>query len=129
VKALIVVLAALMIPIAPTRSFAHHSFALFDTSKEVTLQGVVKEYQWTNPHMFVQLLVRDTAGNTIEWSIEGASLNTLTRIGWTRNTIKAGEKVVAVIHPMRDGSKGGSMVRLIMPDGKVLGQPEAKPAV
>src|SRR6266702_6462205 len=109
-KKLVAVLPALLLTLTPAMSFAHHSFALFDTSKEVTLNGVVKEYQWTNPHMFVQVIVTGPDGNPIEWSIEGASLNTLTRIGWNRNTVKPGEKVVAIIHPMRDGSKGGSMV-------------------
>jgi hypothetical protein len=104
---------------------AHHAFAMFDTNREVTLEGTVREFQWTNPHTWVQLLVKDSAGREIEWSIEGSSPNNLARFGWTRNSIKSGDRVQAVVHPLKDGSIGGSLVKITV-NGQVVGA--AKPS-
>jgi hypothetical protein len=90
-------------------AFAHHSYTMFDMEKNVSLQGTVKEIQWTNPHIWIQLLVTDAAtGNEVEWSIEGSSPNMLTRAGWTRHALKAGDKAVIVVHPVKSGGKGNS---------------------
>ncbi len=102
---------------------AHHAFAMFDTSREVTLEGTVKAFQWTNPHSWVQLLVKDGAGKEIEWSIEGSSPNNLARFGWKRTSIKAGDRVRAVIHPLKDGAIGGSLVKITI-NGQVVGAPK-----
>ncbi len=100
---------------------AHHSFAMFDTAKEVTLDGTVKEFQWTNPHAWVQLLVKDSAsGKEVEWSIEGSSPNNLSRFGWKRTSLRAGDHVQAVIHPMKDGTIGGILVKITV-NGQVVG--------
>ncbi len=104
---------------------AHHAFAMFDTNRELTLDGTVKEFQWTNPHTWVQLLVKDSAGKEVEWSIEGSSPNNLARFGWTRNSIKSGDHVQAVVHPLKDGSIGGSLVKITV-NGQVVGA--AKPS-
>ena len=101
-------------------AFAHHSFAMFDHDKEVPLQGVVKEFQWTNPHSWIQLLVTDKAGKQVEYSIEGASVNSLARQGWTRNAFKAGDKVTVYVNPLKTGEPGGSFVRAVLPDGSKL---------
>lgn len=106
-------------------ALAHHAFAMFDTSREVTLDGTVKEFQWTNPHTWVQLLVKEPGGKDVEWGIEGASPNNLARFGWSRNSIKAGDHVQAVVHPLKDGSIGGSLVRITV-NGQVVGA--AKPS-
>lgn len=106
-------------------AMAHHAFAMFDTSREVTLDGTVKEFQWTNPHTWVQLLVKDSAGKEVEWSIEGSSPNNLARFGWTRNSLKSGDHVQAVVHPLKDGSIGGSLVKITV-NGQVVGA--AKPS-
>lgn len=103
---------------------AHHAFAMFDTNREVTLEGTVKEFQWTNPHTWVQLLVKDGAGKEVEWSIEGASPNNLARFGWTRNSIKSGDRVQAVVHPLKDGAIGGSLVRITV-NGQIVGAAKA----
>jgi hypothetical protein len=108
---------------AATPVLAHHSYSMFDNMKEVKLVGTVKEFQWTNPHVWIQVVVDEPGGAKTEWSIEGAGLNTLIRQGWTRNTIKAGEKITTTINPMRNGDKGGALVRMWMPDGRVLGEP------
>ena len=98
---------------------AHHSFAMFDNAKEVTLDGTIREFQWTNPHTWVQLLVSEN-GQQVEYSIEGSSPNGLARKGWTRNSLKPGDKIKLVMHPLKDGTKGGSYVRATLPDGTVL---------
>lgn len=95
---------------------AHHSFAMFDSAREVTLVGTVREFQWTNPHSWLQLEVGQ-GGNRIEWSIELGSPNSMSRRGWRRTTFKPGDRVTAVINPMRDGSSGGALVYAIDPEG------------
>ncbi len=101
---------------------AHHSFAMFDNDKEKTLAGTVKEFQWTNPHAWIQLLVTAPDGKVTEWSIECASPNGLKRQGWRAASIKAGDKVTAIIHPLKNGDAGGSLVIVTLPDGKTLGR-------
>jgi hypothetical protein len=101
-------------------AFAHHSYAMFDKGKSVTLDGTVKEFQWTNPHGWVQLVVRDPAtGQNVEWSIQCNSLNLMIREGWSRTSLKAGDKAVVIIHPLLDGRTGGQLVTITV-DGKVL---------
>jgi len=100
---------------------AHHSFSMFDEKKETVLKGEVKEFQWSNPHTWIQLNVTDESGKVVEWSIEGGSPNLVGRQGWKRNTFKPGDKVEITVHPMRDGQPGGSFMRAVLPDGRRLG--------
>jgi hypothetical protein len=100
-------------------ALAHHSFAMFDSKKEVTLSGSVREFQWTNPHSWLQLDVVRGAG-TVEYSIEMGSPNTMSRKGWRRTTFKQGDHVTVVINPMRDGSTGGALVSAIDAQGNRL---------
>jgi hypothetical protein len=97
---------------------AHHSTAMYDAAKSVTVVGTVREFQWTNPHSFLQL-VETTPSGVVEWSIEMAAPIELGRIGWSRTSISAGEKLTVVIHPMRDGSHGGRLVSAAGPNGRV----------
>ena len=99
-----------MVSLAAAPAFAHHSFAMFDNQKNVTLEGTIKEFQWTNPHSWIQLVVKDASGKEVEWSIEGGSPNGLSRAGWKRTSLKPGDKATAVIHPLKDGTNGGSLV-------------------
>ena len=100
---------------------AHHSFATFDQSQERTLVGTLKEVQWTNPHIWLQVLVKTPPNdNVVEWSVEGGSPNALSRHGWRRNSLNAGDPVEIVIHPLKDGSNGGSMIRVTV-NGKQIG--------
>jgi hypothetical protein len=88
---------------------AHHSSAMFDAQKSVTLQGTVKSFQWTNPHCWIQLLV--PAGTKVtEWSIEMGSPEQVYRSGWRRSTLPPGTSLTVVIHPVRDGTPGGQFV-------------------
>ncbi len=99
-------------------SAAHHSFAMFDQSKLVTLHGVVRELRWTNPHVFIQLL---TMTDREEWSIEMTSPEHLARVGWRPGTLKPGDRVTIVIHPTRDGTKGGQFLAGMGPQGPLAG--------
>jgi hypothetical protein len=104
-----------------TSAVAHHSFAMFDNNKEVVLEGTVKEFQWTNPHTWTQVIVKDAAGKEVEWSIEGGSPNGLKRSGWDKKSMKTGDTVVMTIHPLKDGTAGGSFVKATV-NGKPLGR-------
>jgi len=95
---------------------AHHSFAMFDQTKTVTLKGSVVEFQWTNPHSWIELQV---GGD--KWSIELNSPNNLTRQGWRRTIIKPGDAVTVTINPLRNGMKGGLFNTITLPDGRMLG--------
>lgn len=106
---------------------AHHSFSMFDETREVVLKGEVKEFQWSNPHTWIQLNVTDESGRVVEWSIEGGSPNLLGRQGWKRNTLKAGDKLEVTINPLRDGQPGGSFVRGVLADGRTLGRNQTPP--
>jgi hypothetical protein len=101
--------AAAAAAVAPP-AFAHHSFALYDRTKTLTLTGTVKTFQWTNPHVVVWLIVQpDGGGAAEEWGIETTSPGVLTRSGWTRNSIKPGDRVAVEFNPLRDGSHGGGL--------------------
>jgi len=104
-------------------AFAHHSFAMFDQSKTVTLKGTVTEFQWTNPHAFIHMEVPNDAGGKQTWQVELNSPNNLKRQGWKSTSVKAGDAVTLILNPLRDGSRGGLFVSLTLPDGKVLGDP------
>jgi hypothetical protein len=103
-----VILAAAM-GVAPPAG-AHHSFAMYEPTKTLTLKGTVKSFQWTNPHVVVWILVQPEGGGAAqEWSLETTSPGVLTRNGWTRQSLKAGDRVSATFSPLRDGSRGGGL--------------------
>jgi hypothetical protein len=108
-------------------ALAHHSFAGFDRSRQVTLSGVVKEFQWNNPHAWIQIVVTDERGRKTEWGAECGSPNMMARTGWKRTTLEPGDKVVAVVNPLRDGRPNGSLVKITLADGTVLGPGDAPP--
>jgi hypothetical protein len=102
-------------------ALAHHSANMFDPSKQVVLDATVKEFQWSNPHIWIQVMVPNAKGVEEEWSIEGGSPNLVGRQGWKRNSFKPGEKVIITIRPLRNGDPGGSFVSAAFPDGRKLG--------
>jgi hypothetical protein len=112
--------AVLLVAAGATSASAHHSFALFDAQKNVTLEGEVKQFQWTNPHTWIQLMVVDAAGKAAEWSIEGSSAATMSRQGWSRMALKPVDRATVVIHPLKDGTRGGSLVSATV-NGQVIG--------
>ena len=108
---------------AAAPALAHHSFAMFERDKEVVLVGTVREFQWTNPHAFIEVDVPDAKGNVEKWSVEMNSPNNLTRQGWKSSMLKPGDKVSVTLNPLRDGKKGGLFVAATLPDGKVMKDP------
>lgn len=107
---------------------AHHSFAIFDARQSLTLHGVVKDFRWTNPHVFIQLMADGAAGVAAgEWSIEMTSPEHLVRAGWKPGTLKSGDKVTLVIHPVRDGTRGGQFVSRVAADGTRVDAPSSSP--
>jgi hypothetical protein len=110
-RAVVLALALLASPVA-----AHHSFAMFDQKQIMTLEGTVTEFQWTNPHAFIEL---DAEGGR-HWSIELNSPNNLKRQGWSRAALKPGDKVTLRMSPLRNGKPGGLFLDLTKADGSVL---------
>lgn len=109
-------------------ALAHHSFALFDQTKQVTLVGTVKEFQWTNPHCWLLLDVKAGTGEGQEWSLEALSPNVLGRNGWKKNSMKPGDHVTVVVNPTRDGTRGGNLLSVTDDAGHKLGGGAAAPA-
>jgi hypothetical protein len=111
---------------APT--LAHHSFAMFDNTRSVTLHGKVTAYQWTNPHSYLEVDAEDGNGGTKHYTMEMTSPNMLHRGGWSSRTVKAGDVVTAVMSPLRDGQAGGLLLELTLPSGKKMlpGVPNAQ---
>jgi hypothetical protein len=107
----------------PISAVAHHSFAMFDASKTVTLQGTVKEFHWTNPHSWIFLMVDNAEGQPAEWAIELGSPGGLARQGWVPKTLTPGMNVKVVIRPLKDGKNGGQFLAVTLPDGTQLGDP------
>ena len=105
---------------------AHHSFAMFDATKLMTLEGTVKQFQWTNPHAWIILLVADGEGQPVQWAIEMNGPTGLARDGWYPKTLTPGMKVKVVIHPLRDGNNGGQFLAVTLPDGTLLGNPAGR---
>ncbi len=100
---------------------AHHSPAMFDTSQRLLLAGTVREFQWTNPHSYVQLLVKEANGEEVEWSLEMAAPTYLANNGWRPSTLKAGQQVQVTMSPLANGSKGGLVWDVTTSDGRKLG--------
>ena len=106
---------------------AHHSFAMFDASKSVTLQGTVKEFEWTNPHSWLRVTVNDEkTGKPLLWALELSSPARLTTMGMHADSVKVGDQVSVTFHPMRDGTRGGQFVQATLPGGKQVIRANAK---
>jgi hypothetical protein len=101
-------------------AFAHHSGAMFDNEKKVTLQGTVKEFQYTNPHSWLQIVVVGPDGKQTEWGFEAEGPSTLLRAGIKAKSFVPGERVTVVGHPMKDGRPAGGLISVTKADGTVL---------
>lgn len=99
---------------------AHHSAAMFDREKTVTLTGTIKEFQWTNPHTWVQIEVESPGGQKVEWSLEGGGPSAMYRRGWRAGSLKPGDKVTITTHPLHSGQPGGSLMAVTFADGRTL---------
>jgi Family of unknown function (DUF6152) len=121
-------LAGIAVAMSAIPAFAHHSFAMFDAEKALTLEGTVKEFQWTNPHSWIVLMVNNTQGQPEQWAIELGAPAGLARQGWIPKTLTPGMKVKTVVHPLRDGTNGGQYMAVTLPDGTQMGNPNAAPS-
>lgn len=117
-KKLFQILAVLTVAGSPV--LAHHSFAMYDHTRTVTLKGEVTKFQWTNPHAYLDIDVKQKDGTTKHYSIEMTSINMMTRLGWRSNMIKAGDLVSVTMAPLLNGEPSGLMLDVTLPDGKKL---------
>ncbi|HTK35843.1 MAG TPA: DUF6152 family protein [Caulobacteraceae bacterium] len=106
---------------------AHHSAAMFDASKEVSLSGTVKEFQYTNPHSWLVVNIPDAAGKVTEWSFEAEGPSTLLRAGIKKSSLMPGDKVTVKGHPLKDGRPGAGLMNVTKADGTVLTPRPAPP--
>lgn len=100
-------------------AMAHHSFAMFDNTRKVDVRGTVKEVQWTNPHVWLSMVVSEN-GQQRTYEFEGGAPAVLKRFGWTRDTVKAGDTIVLTTHPFKDGMPGGSIDGVTLADGRQI---------
>jgi len=102
-------------------ALAHHSFSMFDMTKKVTLDATVTEFQWTNPHVYIEVDVPDGTGPTKHWSVELGSPSILLKGGWKHNDLKKGDKATIIVSPLKNGMSGGFLEQITLSDGRVLG--------
>jgi Family of unknown function (DUF6152) len=118
-RCLAAVVVALTVWIADRPVTAHHSFAAqYDRDKTVTLKGTVVRIEWANPHIYFYLDVKDEAGGTARWAIEGGAPTSLYRAGWRKDSLKVGDIITVHGYLARDGSKLANMRAAILPDGR-----------
>ena len=111
---------AMLAAAAAAPALAHHSYAMFDAKQNKELSGTIQTFKWTNPHSYIEVIVADDKGQTQTWGVECGSPAQMVRVGWKSSTLKPGDHVVVTVHPLRDGTPGGSFVQVQTADGKVL---------
>jgi hypothetical protein len=112
-------LTLLLVHAAPALS--HHSNSAYEVQKVITITGVVKEFQWSNPHTWLYVIVDDGRGGKVEWACEGRAPGILLRAGWTKSSLKPGDMVTVDMSPAKDGSKTSIIARVTKADGTILG--------
>jgi len=100
--------------------WAHHGFAAFYTTKQVTLKGTVTEWKWANPHCLLLFDVKDDKGNVVHWATEVENPNAMAKRGWARNSFKAGDEVAVTLEPAKSDQPVGRTLKVVLPDGRVL---------
>jgi hypothetical protein len=111
----------ILLMLLATTAQAHHSSAMFDAAKVVEVEAKVTEFQWTNPHIWIEIMVVNADGEEEQWSIEGRGPNSLFREGWRPTTFKPGETISIRFHPMRDGTHAGGFIGAQFADGSTIG--------
>ncbi|MEO8100256.1 MAG: DUF6152 family protein [Acidobacteriota bacterium] len=116
----------LVLAVACTTSlWAHHSMAGFDRTQNMSLEGVVKEFSWQNPHSWIEIDVPGKDGKTVTWNVEMTAPAYLVRAGWKKTSLKPGDKVTIVGNPLKTGEPGALFVSVTLADGTKLGQQAA----
>jgi hypothetical protein len=99
-------------------ALAHHSFAVYDHTRTLNLKGTVTRWQWSNPHAYLDIDVKDATGAIKHYTLEGTSINMLQRVGWRSNMIKAGDQVTAIAAPLLNGEPGGLLLEITLANGE-----------
>jgi hypothetical protein len=115
-------LAAATLSLAAAPAYAHHSYAMFDSTKTVALSGTVKEFQFTNPHSWIQVMAPGPKGDLVEWSVQMGAPFELIRAGMGPETLKPGDKITIQIHPAKDGVTAGSFLSATDGNGRPIGK-------
>jgi len=102
----------------------HHSHAMFDDQQTVVREGSVAEFEWTNPHSWLQVNIANESGEMVEWSLEMGSPANLARRGWRPRMLVEGDPVTVTFHPLKDGNPGGALLAVTLPDGTQMGDDE-----
>ena len=102
-------------------ALAHHSFAMYDNDHQLKMVGTVSHFQWTNPHVYIELDTTDPVAGATHWTIECANPGILDRVGWKFNMIKVGDKLTVVVAPLHTGEPGALLKEVTLPDGRVFG--------
>jgi hypothetical protein len=122
------ILAAVTTLAVAAPALGHHSGAMFDRAQTITLKGTVKEYQYTNPHSWIELMV-SADGKATQWGIECEGPGAMRRLGLTPSVLKEGDAVTVRAHPLRDGRPGGSFIDIVLPDGRTIAAGQFSPAL
>jgi hypothetical protein len=109
-----------VVPLWSSLLWAHHSVAGYDTQKEVALRGVVKEFNWRNPHVYVVWDVKDADGKVVEWAAEMNSPTSMIQVGMNRNSLKPGDEVIITVNPSRTSNPLGIVRKITTADGKLI---------
>jgi len=118
----VTIIATIAIACSATAALAHHSFSMFDRDKTLTMTGLVKELEWTNPHAWLHMMVEDQkTGKPVLWSFEMGGVGQISGQGWKPDSVKPGDKVSVQMHPLKDGSHGGQYMSVTLADGRTLG--------
>ncbi len=112
----------LAVPLCALPAQAHHSMAMFDQQKTVSVSGTVRQFQWTNPHCYIQLVVKDESGKDVEWSMEMGAPMYLYANGWRPSSLKPGDRITVTVNPLRNGSPGGVVLTAAAADGSPIGK-------
>ena len=120
-RALVTLLVLATVLLGARPALSHHSNVAYEVTKVITITGVVKDFQWRNPHTWVLLTVDDGKGGKVDWAVEGRAPGVLLRAGWTKNSLKPGEMITVDMSPAKDGSKTGLVARVTKADGTILG--------
>ncbi len=101
---------------------AHHSPAVFDRTRSISLEGVITSFSWSNPHSWIHLNVTTESGDVEAWTVEMNPATILARGGWRRNSLQPGDEVTVFVHPLRSDERGGQFIAVTLPDSSTLGE-------
>ena len=110
-----VIVSAAVLPLC-----AHHGNVSYEVTKQITLKGTVTQWAWTNPHCFIRFDVKEQNGQTVHWIAETENPNTMTHLGWGRQSLEPGEPITVTVFPVKNGAPLGRIVNVVRADGQKL---------